>query len=62
MPTKPAFPLPKCEIPPVRSKITMAILDVLAAAHAVAAPETTGSVDQDADTRQHDADAPARVA
>jgi hypothetical protein len=61
MSTKPTS-LPKREIPPVRSKITIAILDVLAAAHAVAAPETTGGADQNADTPQHDADAPARVA
>ena len=62
MSTKPTSTLPKREIPPVRSKITIAILDVLAAAHAVAAPETSGSADQTADTPQHDADAPARVA
>lgn len=61
MSTKPALTLLKREIPPVRSKITAAVLDVLAAAHVVAIARPSARADRGADTDRDVADAPARV-
>ncbi len=61
MPTMPALSLSARKITPVKSKITLAVLDVLAAAQAVAPRETSGSTDQNADTEHQAAGELTRV-